>query len=115
MGLEILLLGIIFGLVSIAFIFNTFFSIKEKKIRRDTPFVKEPGLIIRSIFDFGLKRHEVITPTNHPKFYYMAIIGDIVMAIFTGVLSIFFILLFFDIINITFLLNQIQESFWKRS
>jgi hypothetical protein len=80
--------SIFVGLILIAY---TIWDLKAKKIHRTIP-VKE-WKISSIIENFGLPRHEIITPKNHSIIFWFIIIIDFILAIFS--ISLGIILLFF--------------------
>lgn len=69
-----------------------FLNLRKKKIHRLVP-IKD-WKILRIIQNFGLPRHEIITPKNHPNIYWFIIIRDIISATLTIAVGI--IIFFWD-------------------
>jgi len=88
--IEIKMIGIFFLILGVTLLIYKAWDWKTKKIHRPVP-IKD-WKIISLMENFGLPRHELITPEKHFYIYWFIIIRDIILAIGLIIIGLLFIL-----------------------
>jgi hypothetical protein len=76
---ESSVVGIFFIILGIILIAYKIWDLKEKKIHRTVP--SKDWKLSRIFENFGIPRHEIITPKKHPYLYWLLIIRDFILAV----------------------------------